>query len=279
MRQTAAKKKTRTSLEDVQNREDTRGIDIGQAGVCDLKYPVTVLDRENKKQHTVAEISLSVSLPKHFKGTHMSRFIEVLNRHRSEITMRTLPRILHELRKKLEARSARVELSFPYFVEKSAPVSGSKALMDYECTFLAETKDGFDDFILGVKVPVKSVCPCSKAISDYGAHNQRGIIDIQIRSRDGGGGPPELIWIEELIAYAEASASSPVYPLLKRRDERHVTMRAYEKPTFVEDIARNMAVKLREDKRVNWFKVRVVNQESIHNHSAFAQIESRKGKD
>ncbi len=260
-------------MEDIQNLSDDRRIPINKVGVSDLRYPIVVFDRERGKQETTARLTMSVNLPHHFKGTHMSRFIEVLNEHRGEVTMRTLPTILHTLRDRLEAESAHIEVAFPYFLERTAPVSEARALMDYECTFVGEANGGKDDFILGVQVPVTSLCPCSKAISDYGAHNQRGYITIEVRSIQGKDGNPQLIWIEELIEIAEKSASAPVYPLIKRADERHVTMQAYDNPVFVEDMVRNVAVKLQADWRVAWFQVQAVNQESIHNHNAFAQVE------
>lgn len=263
------------ALVDIQQSSDERGIDIDYVGVCDLRYPIVVLDRASGRQQVAATFSLSVSLPRHFKGTHMSRFIEVLVDHDGEVTMRTLPAILKDLKTRLDAVTARVEVSFPYFVERTAPVTGLKAPMDYECFFQAETNGHMNDFIVGVKVPVKSLCPCSKAISDYGAHNQRGIVTIQVRPTTDSNGVPELIWIEELIEIAEKSASAPVYPLLKREDERFVTMQAYDNPVFVEDVARNVTRHLRADGRVAWFEVRVVNHESIHNHSAFAVVRSK----
>ncbi len=260
------------SIEDVQSRHDDRCIPIDEVGVSDLSYPIVVLDRDHVKQQTVAQISMSVNLPQHFKGTHMSRFIEVLNLHQGEVTMRTLPRILEDLRQRLQAERARVKVVFPYFLQRSAPVSGATALMDYECSFVGEATKESQDFVLGVCVPLTTLCPCSKAISDYGAHNQRGYATIRVRSGNAAGGDPALIWIEELIAVAEQSASAPVYPLLKRVDERHVTMQAYDNPVFVEDIVRNIAARLQPDLRVSWFTVEVTNQESIHNHSAFARI-------
>lgn len=262
-------------LHDIQVTKDNRGLEIDQVGVCDLRYPIVVLDRYNERQHTMANISMSVNLPHQFKGTHMSRFITVLNRHRGEITMRTLPAVLAELKKELEAESAHVEVNFPYVIEKAAPVSGEKGLMDYDCFFIAESNGETDDFILGVSVPVTSLCPCSKAISDYGAHNQRGVVRMDIRTVKNPNGERELVWIEELIELAELSASAPVYPMLKREDERHVTMQAYDNPVFVEDIVRNVALRLNSDPRVSWYRIRVMNQESIHNHSAFAVIERR----
>lgn len=260
-------------LEDVQNRRDGRRISIDQVGVSDLRYPISVLDREQEKQQTVAHLSLAVNLPHHFKGTHMSRFIEALNEHRGEVTMRTLPAILQDLKERLDAESARVEVTFPYFLERVAPASGARALMDFECSFVGTANGGQEDFVLGVQVPVTTLCPCSKAISDYGAHNQRGYVTMEVRSCRSEDGHPELIWIEELVEVAEQSASAPVYPLLKRPDERHVTMQAHDNPVFVEDVVRNVAMRLQDDPRVSWFRVHAENQESIHNHSAFARIE------
>lgn len=259
------------TLPDIQNHNDTRGIALEQVGVSDLRYPITVLDRDQGKQQTIANLTMSVSLPHHFKGTHMSRFLEVLNHYRGEFTMRTLPDLLHEMKQRLDAESARIEVRFPYFLERKAPVTGMGALMDYQCTFIGESNGATDDFMLGVQVPVASLCPCSKEISDYGAHNQRGNVDIMVRGVRDEEEHPALIWIEELIQMAEDSASAPLYPLLKRPDERHVTMQAYENPAFVEDITRDVAVCLKADERVAWFSVRVVNFESIHNHNAFAQ--------
>jgi GTP cyclohydrolase I len=266
-------KREEATLVDVQNHADDRRIPIDRVGVSNLSYPIVVLDRANQRQSTVATLAMSVNLPHHFKGTHMSRFVEVLNEHRGEMTMFTLPAMLRELRSRLDAESARVEVRFPYFLERIAPVTGARALMGYECSFLGEANKSREDFVLSVRVPVTSLCPCSKAISDYGAHNQRGYVTIEVRGADGGGEGSQLIWIEELIEVAERSASAPVFALLKREDERFVTMQAYENPAFVEDIVRNAALMLREDARVGWFRVHAENQESIHNHNAFAQVE------
>lgn len=252
-------------LDDVQNHFDDRNVAIEQVGVSGLRYPITVLDKRQEHQNTVATLNLSVGLPQESKGTHMSRFVEVIERHRGELTVNTIQSVLEDLKTTLDAESARIEVAFDYFLERSAPSSGATALMDYHCEFAGQLNNEELDFVLTVHVPVTSLCPCSKAISDYGAHNQRGVIDIQCRSSD-------IVWIEELIDIAEDSASSPVYPLIKRDDERYVTMRAYDNPVFVEDMVRNAAVKLRADKRVTWFKVRAENFESIHNHNAFAQV-------
>lgn len=263
-------------MKDVQRTRDKRGIHIDQVGVSDLRYPITVLDRENNEQHTVGTFALSVDLPHHFKGTHMSRFVEVLNEHHGEITLRTVPAMLTKLRSRLEAERAHIEVSFPYFISKAAPVTGAKAMIDLKCAFVAEANGKEQDFVLQVEVPVTSLCPCSRDISDYGAHNQRGFITFKIRTRRDRKGNWDFVWIEELMAIAENSASAPIYALLKRRDERHVTMQAYDNPVFVEDMVRNAAGRLAKDKRIAWFEVRAVNQESIHNHSAFARIEKRR---
>lgn len=257
---------------DVQSLQDNRQIPIDQVGVNELHYPIIVFDREQGKQETIAQLSMSVSLPHYFKGTHMSRFIEVLNEYRREVSPHTVPMILRELCRRLEAESAQIEIRFPYFLKRSAPISKAQALMNYECSFTGVLNGKRDDFVLGVRVPVTSVCPCSKQISDYGAHNQRGHLTLEVRSRrqneraDG-------IWIEDLIEIAESSASAPVYSLIKRVDERHVTMHAYNNPVFVEDIVRNVAMQLKKHKKVQWFRVYAVNEESIHNHNAFARIE------
>ena len=260
-------------MEDVQSRSDSRQIAIDRVGVSDLRYPIVVLDRQHQRQQTVGRLSISVALPHDFKGTHMSRFIEILNGHRGEITMRTLPSFLADIRKRLSAESAHIEVTFPYFLERSAPVSGAKALMDYDCLFIAEANGEEQDFVLGVRVPITTVCPCSKAISDYGAHNQRGYVETRVRSTLQPDGTRSLIWIEEIVDLVEQAASAPLYPLLKREDERHVTMQAYDKPAFVEDVVRDVAQSLQKDIRVAWFRAHAKNEESIHNHSAFAQIE------
>jgi GTP cyclohydrolase IB len=260
-------------MEDVQGRRDEREVALDRVGVSGLRYPIVVLDRDHQKQHTVAVLKMSVNLPHEFKGTHMSRFIEVLNEHRGEITMRTVPAILRDLRKKLDAESAHIHVVFPYFLERRAPVSGASALMDYECSFDAAVNGGTDKFVFGVRVPVTSLCPCSKAISDYGAHNQRGYITIDVQTIRDRENNFALVWFEELIDIAEQSASAPVYPLLKRADERHVTMQAFDNPVFVEDMVRNVALVLKNDSRIAWFRIDALNQESIHNHSAFASVE------
>ena len=263
---------------DIQNHADDRNVDIDRVGVSDIKYPIVVKDRAHESQQTVASLAMSVDLPHEFKGTHMSRFVEVLSEHNERMSISNLPGILTELRERLDAKSAHIEVKFPYFVEKSAPETGSKAVMDYECTYRGTVDGNCTDIVIGVTVPVTSLCPCSKAISDYGAHNQRGYVTIEVRSCLEKDGKPMMIWLEELIEIAEESASAPLYPLLKRPDERHVTMQAYDNPVFVEDLVRNVAVRLKRDPRVAWFTVNTVNHESIHNHNAFANIEWTRTK-
>src|SRR5262249_4641170 len=271
-RQTMKYSSTRP-LPDIQITRDFRGFPIDKVGVCDLSFPIVVLDRQHQRQQTIAKISMSVNLPRHLKGTHMSRFIEILSSHQGEITIHSIGPILHALKKRLDSKTAQIEIDFPYFVTRAAPVSGFQAPMDYRCTFIGESNGGNDDLRLRVAVPVTTVCPCSKEISDYGAHNQRGLVVITVRPRRNNGSC-ESIWIEELINIAERSASAPVYALLRRPDEGHVTMQAFDNPVFVEDVVRNAAGLLAKDKRINWFEVRAINQESIHNHSAFAVVNS-----
>lgn len=258
---------------DVQNRQDDRQIPIDQVGISQLRYPIIVADRQQRKQETIAQLSMSVNLSHYFKGTHLSRFIEVLNEHRREVSPQTIPVILGDLCRRLGAESAQIEARFPYFLERSAPISKAQALMDYECSFTGELNGKGADFVLGVTVPVTTVCPCSKEISDYGAHNQRGHLTVEVRCRKMESGMTDAIWIEDLIEIAETSASAPLYTLIKRVDERHVTMQAYNNPVFVEDIVRNVALKLKASNHVQWFRVYAVNDESIHNHNAFARIE------
>jgi GTP cyclohydrolase I len=202
----------------------------------------------------------------------MSRFIEILEAHSREVTIRTIPSILGEMRSRLDAEASHLDLHFPYFLERAAPASGQKSYVDYDCSFQAELNGSGLDFVLSVFVPVTSLCPCSRDISDYGAHNQRGQIRVSLRKEPDEKGVPRLFWLEELVSISERSASSPVYSLLKRPDERAVTMEAYENPVFVEDMVRNIGVELREHPEVTWFHVRAVNHESIHNHNAFAEI-------
>jgi GTP cyclohydrolase I len=260
-------------LEDVQDRPDDRRLPIGEVGVSGLAYPATVWDRENGSQATVASVSMSVHLRGDVKGAHLSRFVEVLEASGATLSPQAVPLIVGQLRQRLRSQRAEFRADFPFFMRKSAPVTGATAPMDYRCHLAARGDEEGAVTTVGVRVPVTSVCPCSKAISDYGAHNQRGYITLQIRPRDEGSGPA-MVWLEDMIEIAEASASSPVFPLLKRPDERYVTMQAYDHPVFVEDMVRAAASALGDDDRVAWFSVDAVNDESIHNHAAFARIDS-----
>ncbi|MDO9540876.1 MAG: GTP cyclohydrolase FolE2 [Kiritimatiellia bacterium] len=258
-------------LKDVQSRRDRRKVPIQKAGIKDLNYPIAVLDRENKVQHTVAEVSMYVDLPHHFKGTHMSRFVEILNESRGNISLRNISAILRTMSRRFASKTANLEIHFPYFIEKTAPVSGAKSLMNYQCAFLArysrQPRPQKFDLIVEVKTPISTLCPCSKAISNMSAHNQRAILTIQVRSH-------ELVWIEELIEIAESEASAELYSLLKRKDEKYITERAYRRPRFAEDIARAVARKLQRDRRIAWFKIESESMESIHNHNAYAMVTS-----
>lgn len=261
------------TLEDVQGRADGRGIPLDEVGVTGLRYPIVVCDRDGAKQETVGEITMAVALAAEVKGAHLSRFVEVLHEHATEISATTLPVIADSLRQRLAAPRASLRVRALYFRERQAPVSGARSLMGYEATWFARTGGTGTQVEFGARVPVTSVCPCSKAISDYGAHNQRGHITVQVQPNGGRDGSGEPLWIEDLIDLAERSASAPVFPLLKRPDERHVTMQAFDNPVFVEDMARNVAECLREDPRLSAFGVHAANDESIHDHAAFAAVE------
>ena len=251
---------------DVQNQRDYRNIAINKVGVKGIKYPLIVLDRANGTQHVNAAINMYVNLPHQFKGTHMSRFIEILNEYRGEVNIRTFRNILNKMKERLDAQSAHMEIRFPYFIEKRAPVSRAASLMEYRCLFAGEHNGTTDDFLVGVTVPVTTVCPCSKEISDLGAHNQRSIVTVKLRFR-------KFFWIEDVIRLIEESASCEVFSLLKRSDEKHVTERAYDNPMFAEDVVRNVAEKLNDDPNFTWYSIESENIESIHNHSAYAYIE------
>jgi len=257
----AAKQK----LKDIQSQPDFRKIDIDKVGVKDIRYPIVVLDKKNKFQHTIANINMYVNLPHHFKGAHMSRFIEILNEYRGEITVKNFPTILKKMKDRFDARTAHLEVEFPYFIEKKAPVSKAKGLMEYRCRFSGSLGNK-KDFLLEVIVPVTTLCPCSKEISKKGAHNQRGMVRVGLRFKG-------FIWIEEIVNIIERSVSSPVYSILKRPDEKYVTENAYDNPKFVEDVVRDTVSKLTKLKGVRYFTVEAENWESIHNHSAYAHIE------
>ncbi len=255
---------------DIQNLNDNRKVTIDKVGVKGVKYPIIVEDRANEIQHTVADLDIFVELPHHHRGTHMSRFIEILNEYHHRNFVSEIENFVLETKKRLDADSAFVNMSFPYFVEKTAPVSGIKSLMSYDCFFLASHRDDFE-MQIGVKVPITTVCPCSKEISEYGAHNQRSIVTVSVKYSD-------YVWLEELIEIVESVASCEVYSLLKRSDEKFVTERGYDNPKFVEDIVRDVVVELRKDIRIIEFSVESENFESIHNHSAYASVAGRRAE-
>ena len=252
---------------DVQNGPDFRNSPIRKVGIRDIRYPITVKDRSREKQETVASVSLSVNLPHTERGTHMSRFVEVLDRFRDEVSYQTLDRILMEIKRILKAEESHIEIAFPYFMRKKAPVSGLESLMSYDCVISADYSRHLE-ISVSVEVPVHTLCPCSKEISKASAHNQRGIVSITA-------GITKFVWIEDLIEIAEASASSPLYALLKREDEKQVTERAYDNPRFVEDVAREVALRLEPLPGLRFYRVEARNMESIHNHNAYAVIEKR----
>ncbi len=258
-----------TEMADVQSSTDTRQIPIDKVGIKDIRHPVVIKDRTGKMQHTVANFNMYVSLPKHFKGTHMSRFVTILNQHDYEITVDTFREMLNEMIELLEAESGHIEMSFPFFVHKQAPVSGIGSLIDYEVTFIGEVTSGVPVLNVKVLVPATSLCPCSKEISDYGAHNQRSHITVNARTNG-------FIWIEDIIDLVESEASCELYGLLKRPDEKYVTERAYDNPKFVEDLVRDVANRLNQDERISGYILEAENFESIHNHSAYAMIERKK---
>lgn len=256
-------------IADVQSSADTRRIPIDKVGIKDIRHPVRVRDRSGGEQHTIANFNMYVNLPHNFKGTHMSRFVEILNQQERELSVASFKEMLVEMTRRLEAEAGHIEMSFPYFVTKTAPVSRVTSLMDYEVTFIGEIRHGKPLMNIKIVVPVTSLCPCSKKISSYGAHNQRSHVTINVRTRG-------FIWIEELIDLVEEEASCELYGLLKRPDEKYVTEKAYDNPKFVEDVVRDVAAKLSADERIAAFSVASENFESIHNHSAYAMIERDK---
>ncbi|MFC1852914.1 GTP cyclohydrolase FolE2 [candidate division CSSED10-310 bacterium] len=254
---------------DIQNERPTQKIDIDKVGVKNIEYPISVMDKKKEMQPTIARISMYVNLPGMFRGTHMSRFINILNKHRGLITQQILKAILLDMKRELKAKSSHIEIHFPYFLEKQAPVSNNKGLMSYNCGFFA-TLNADDNFSqhFKVRVPVLNLCPCSKEISRWGAHNQRSIVTVTICSR-------KLIWMEDIIDLVESCASSPLYPLLKREDEKYITEHAYQKARFVEDVVREVAFHLDEIPRLTWYEVESENLESIHNHNVYAYISKK----
>ncbi|MDI6839245.1 MAG: GTP cyclohydrolase FolE2 [bacterium] len=256
-------------MRDLQNERDTRKFMIDKVGIKNLKYPIRVFDKREIEQHTVANINMYVSLPREFRGTHMSRFIEILNKYKDTIAMKNMKSILNDIREKFNAESSHLEIEFPYFIEKEAPVSHARSLMEYECKFICSLskQEGFH-FTLGVALPIATLCPCSKELVKKGAHNQRGKMKVFIRSHG-------FFWIEDLVSLVEGCASTSLYSLLKREDERFVTKYAYDHPVFVEDVVRNVAKKLNKEKEIIWYSVEIESYESIHNHDAYAFIEKK----
>jgi GTP cyclohydrolase I len=257
------------SIADVQGSADSRRIAIDKVGIKDIRHPVRVRDRSDGEQNTVANFDMYVYLPHNFKGTHMSRFVQILNSHEKEISVKSFKGMLREMAERLESERGHIEMRFPYFVNKRAPVSGVESLLDYDVTFIGEIWNGRPTMYIKVVVPVTSLCPCSKEISAYGAHNQRSHVTVEVRNRG-------FIWVEEIIDLVESEASCELYGLLKRPDEKHVTERAYDNPKFVEDMVRDVAMRLNSDDRIGAYRVESENFESIHNHSAYALIERDK---
>ncbi|MFH2045363.1 MAG: GTP cyclohydrolase FolE2 [Pseudomonadota bacterium] len=256
-------------MKDVQGQRDYRNISINKVGIKNIRYPITVLDRQNRVQNTVATINMYVDLPHKYKGTHMSRFVELLHLFlHDEVSLKKIATILNQMKKHLNAESAHLEVTFPYFIEKKAPVSNAPGLMDYTCRIIGSS-DPSDkiDIVSEVIVPISSVCPCSKEISEIGAHNQRGEVRLSTRFK-------KFIWMEDMIELVESSASCDVFSVLKRVDEKSVTERAFSNPKFVEDIVRDVAAKIKKDDNIIWFSVSAENFESIHNHNAYAHISS-----
>ncbi len=256
-------------ITDVQNRRDHRKIEIDKVGIKKIRYPVTVLDKAKGKQHTVASVDMYVNLPHEYKGTHMSRFVEVLSEYCDEISLRSMRTILEEMNNRLNAKSAHLKLTFPYFIEKKAPVSNTASLLEYQCSFIGSLDHQGLDIIVELGVPITTLCPCSKEISEVGAHNQRGEVRVAIRFK-------KFIWIEDVIRLIETSASAEVFSLLKRNDEKLLTETAYNNPMFVEDVVREVSQKFNRDKNITWFTVGAETFESIHNHNAYAFIERWK---
>ena len=252
-------------LKDVQKEKDCRNVVIDRVGVRNVSYPIVVMDRNSGTQHTVASVSMSVLLPHEYRGTHMSRFIETLEEYKGKVGPATLESLTEHLRSKLDATEAEIKFKFPYFVRKNAPVSGIPSYMSYEASLHGIYKENVFDMVTGVTVHVQTLCPCSKEISAFGAHNQRTRVRLKVRMS-------ELVWFEEMIQMVERSSSTPLYTLLKREDEKHVTEQAYANPHFVEDVVRDLAVELNRDVRITWYDISVASAESIHNHDAFAEV-------
>jgi len=260
-----------TPMSDVQSSHDTRRIPINKVGIKDIKHPVRVKDRSGREQHTIATFNMYVNLPHNFKGTHMSRFVKILNEHEYEISIDSFQAMLRDMQQRLESEAGHIEMNFTYFVKKTAPISKVESLLDYNVTLIGEVKNSVATTLIKVLIPVTSLCPCSKDISKYGAHSQRSHVTVSAKT-DG------FVWIEDLIDIVEKESSSELYGLLKRPDEKFVTERAYENPKFVEDLVRDVAARLNADARILAYSVEAENFESIHNHSAYAMIECDKAE-
>lgn len=259
------------AMPDVQSKRDQRRVAIDRVGVKGITYPISLhCPATGRKQHTIASVNMYVGLPHYQKGTHMSRFLEVLNRHHEELRSDQIMNVCHDMKQRLEAEKAHLELVFTYFIQKEAPVTKSPGKLDIEVTFTC-LSDEEDDFVLGIKVPATSLCPCSKEIASYGAHNQRCLVESKVRFVEG-----QKMWIEELFEIVERAASAPVFAVLKRPDEKSVTEEAYDNPKFVEDVVRDLALALDAEDRVAWYQVNSENIESIHNHNAYASVERDK---
>ncbi|MCH6581936.1 MAG: GTP cyclohydrolase I FolE2 [Proteobacteria bacterium] len=264
--------KSAETIPDIQASPDLRQLPIQMVGIKDIRHPVRVKDRSQGEQHTIAQFNMYVELPHDFKGTHMSRFVEILNNYEPEISVQSFKKMLKEMTARLEADTGHIEMTFPYFINKAAPISGVKSLLDYQVTLEGQVKNGTHTMTMKVVVPVTSLCPCSKEISRYGAHNQRSHVTVTVRTN-------AFVWIEDLVELVEKQASSELYGLLKRPDEKYVTERAYDNPKFVEDMVRDVASLLNADDRIDAYVVESENFESIHNHSAYAMIEKNKRAD
>ena len=260
-----------SDLPDTQNTKDTRQIVIDKVGIKDISHPITYVDRDGNRAPTVGNFTMTVTLPEHVKGTHMSRFIQILNEGPCEFTSDNFKKIIDKVRERLESDTAHITLDFPFFRKKKAPSSGVESMMDYQVTLYGMIDNGESEVMMKVVVPVTSLCPCSKSISKYGAHNQRSHITIKAKATKG-----ETLYIEDLIDLAERKASCELYAILKRDDEKVVTERAYDNPAFVEDLVRDIAVELNNDDKINYYRLESENFESIHNHSAYALIENQK---
>lgn len=255
-------------LKDTQSESDDRKLAIDRVGIKSLRYPMQVRDKHQATQSTVATIQLTVDLPHHFKGTHMSRFIEALSAHGPVVHVENIRDILEQTARRLESDCAHLDIEFPFFLEKKAPVSGAPGLLDYNVVFSATLTKGVLDFVVTTTVPVTTLCPCSKAISAAGAHNQRGHATLSVRCK-------KPMWIEDMVRLCEESASAELFSLLKRPDEKHVTEQAYANPVFVEDLVRNVALRCEADPNIMWYRAEAENFESIHNHNAYALIEKK----